>query len=311
MDSELWNRIVHFRVGSGNDSFDFISRLARDNRWSADFARRVYREYLHFMYLAVRANHPVTPSDEVDQAWHLHLTYSRSYWDEFCGAVLEEVVHHDPTRGGIDERHKFRSWYAETLQSYEATFGYPPPPDIWPRLVTRFERAPDFVRINTQDFVLVPRSIVLGGGFISIAAGAVGCGVNPFIFEAKTFLVGYLLAYCISILIMVMGSRIGGAGGRRIAWIPLGFVIIIGLIRILFGLMIGEPVKYLVFIELCGVLVLFSLFEKKYTGRGGDSGCGGTFGYGGSHTDGGSVSDGDDGGDSGCGGCGGCGGGGD
>lgn len=51
------------------------------------------------MYLAVRANHPVTPSDEVDQAWHLHLTYSRSYWDEFCGAVLEEVVHHDPTRG--------------------------------------------------------------------------------------------------------------------------------------------------------------------------------------------------------------------
>ncbi len=311
MDCDRWNKIIKFRVGSVDDSFDFISRLARDNRWTVDYAKRVYREYLHFMYLTLRAGHPLTPSDEVDQAWHLHLTYSRSYWEDFCGATLGELVHHDPTRGGTDERRKFRSWYADTLKSYELIFGYPPPYDIWPRLVTRFERAPDFVRVNKQDFVLVPRSIALGGGFISIAAGAVGCGVNPFDFEAKTFIVWYLVAYCLSILMMVMSARIGGSGARRLSWVPLGFVIIIGLIRILFGLMIGKPVEYLAFIELCGVLFLFSLFEKKYTGRGGDSGCGGTFGDGGPSPHGGSDSDGGDGGDSGCGGCGGCGGGGD
>ena len=30
----------------------------------------------------------IGPSDEVDQAWHLHLVYTRSYWGEFCPNVL-------------------------------------------------------------------------------------------------------------------------------------------------------------------------------------------------------------------------------
>jgi hypothetical protein len=34
------------------------------------------------------STHIVTPSEQVDQVWHLHLTYTRSYWDEFCPNVL-------------------------------------------------------------------------------------------------------------------------------------------------------------------------------------------------------------------------------
>ncbi len=44
----------------------------------------MFDEYRRFAFLAATAGHPVTPSDAVDQAWHLHLTYSRDYWDRFC-----------------------------------------------------------------------------------------------------------------------------------------------------------------------------------------------------------------------------------
>ncbi|MEK6230809.1 MAG: hypothetical protein N2A42_03075 [Luteolibacter sp.] len=33
-------------------------------------------EYKRFVALAMLAGHPVTPSEEVDQAWHLHLVYT-------------------------------------------------------------------------------------------------------------------------------------------------------------------------------------------------------------------------------------------
>ena len=46
------------------------------------------------MFLAVVAGHTVSPSVEVDQAWHLHLVYMQSYWREFCGEVLQQPVHH-------------------------------------------------------------------------------------------------------------------------------------------------------------------------------------------------------------------------
>ena len=87
-------------------------RLARDNGWTFEFAERVVEEYRRFAFLAKTAGHPVTPSDEVDQMWHLHLTYTRSYWDDFCGRVLEAPLHHDPTQGGRAEGEKFDDWYA-------------------------------------------------------------------------------------------------------------------------------------------------------------------------------------------------------
>ena len=42
-------------------------------------------------------------SEQVDAAWHLHLTYTRSYWDRFCKETLGQPLHHDPTRGGPAE----------------------------------------------------------------------------------------------------------------------------------------------------------------------------------------------------------------
>jgi len=119
LPSELWTRIEAFNIdGDDNVAFPFDVRLAQENGWSRDFARRVVDEYKRFVFLAMTAGHPVTPSDQVDQAWHLHLTYTRSYWQRLCGEVLPRPLHHDPTKGGDAEEHKFDDWYARTKESY-------------------------------------------------------------------------------------------------------------------------------------------------------------------------------------------------
>jgi len=49
----------------------------------------------------------VTPSDTVDQAWHLHLIYTGHYWEELCGKVLGLQLHHEPSAGGAVEGGKY------------------------------------------------------------------------------------------------------------------------------------------------------------------------------------------------------------
>src|SRR5581483_11477810 len=80
--ADLWARLQGFEIDEPAAALDFTGRLARENRWSRDFARRVVEEYKRFAFLAMAAGHPVSPSDQVDQAWHLHLIYTQSYWDE-------------------------------------------------------------------------------------------------------------------------------------------------------------------------------------------------------------------------------------
>ena len=115
---ELYRRVQAFHFDPDDATYTFAMRLAKENGWTPAFTQRVIEEYRRFAFLAAAAGHPVSPSDAVDQAWHLHLVYTRSYWDEFCGKVLRTPLHHDPSSGGRAERAKFDDWYARTLRSY-------------------------------------------------------------------------------------------------------------------------------------------------------------------------------------------------
>ena len=152
----LWAKLAALDL-DGIATLSFSTPLARDNAWPLAFSRRVVLEYKKFVFLAATCGHPVTPSDEVDQAWHLHLVYTRSYWDELCDGILGFRLHHGPTRGGTAEGQKFGSWYARTLASYREAFGSEPPPDIWPPAAVRFGEAPFFRRINVRRHWLLPR----------------------------------------------------------------------------------------------------------------------------------------------------------
>lgn len=156
---DLLNRMQAFSFDERECALPFADRLARENQWSDMHAERVISEYKRFIFLAMVAGHPVTPSDEVDQVWHLHLLYTRSYWKRFCGEVLGRELHHDPTAGGRNERSKFEHWYDRTLESYSKIFG-PPPQDIWPIAAIRFGEDLQFARINTRRNCVIPMTWV-------------------------------------------------------------------------------------------------------------------------------------------------------
>lgn len=153
----LYERIQSFDIDTVEDALSFSQRLAKDNNWSLKFALSVIEEYKRFVFLAVAADHPATPSDQVDQVWHLHLTYSRSYWEDFCPNILKMSLHHEPTKGGDAESEKFDHWYEQTLASYEQFFGEAPPEQIWPAADLRFGRDNAFIRVNTQQQWVIPK----------------------------------------------------------------------------------------------------------------------------------------------------------
>ncbi len=134
---QLWERIRDFEMDDPEASFSFTDRLCREQGWSMQFAMRAVAEYKKFMLLIAICDHPCTPSEAVDEVWHLHLIYTRSYWKHFCGDTLGREVHHEPTKG-ISEQENFRDLYEKTQRSYTAFFLEPAPQDIWPGVEERF-----------------------------------------------------------------------------------------------------------------------------------------------------------------------------
>lgn len=219
---DLYARILAFPIDEGTPDLSFEQRLARENAWDIGFARRVVFEYRRFVYLAMTAGHPVTPSDQVDQAWHLHLTYSRSYWERLCGAVLERPLHHGPTRGGPAEAVRFDRQYERTLESYRAAFGAEPPADIWPPAAVRFGEDLRFVRVNTARNWVIPkgavrRAALVGAIGTAAAVCATGCNgfVNPFQLRGTEFL-AFLVPFLFVALLVGLAARyvLRGPGAR-------------------------------------------------------------------------------------------------
>lgn len=120
-----------FRFGSAVAQAAFCRKLAQENRWSLSFTQRVLAEYMRFLILTALGE-PVSPSYTVDQAWHLHLLFTDSYWNDLCRNYLPRSLHHFPSAGSAAESENFHQWYMATLASYRRVFGEKPPADIWP-----------------------------------------------------------------------------------------------------------------------------------------------------------------------------------
>ena len=160
----LIGRIEQLGLGPADAQLTFERRLAAENGWTEAFATLVTREYRRFIALIAVGGVEATPSDAVDQAWHLHLTYTRSYWVDMCRDVLGREIHHDPTTGGAERREHYRERYAATLSAYMVMFGIEPPAEVWPEPSKRFSSR--FVRIDAR------RRFVTGGNAIGLSGFA-------------------------------------------------------------------------------------------------------------------------------------------
>ena len=158
----LLQRIQQFTFDDGPVDLPFHVRLARDNGWSAGYTARAITEYRRFAFIAATAGHPVSPSDPVDQVWHLHLLYTNSYWLRFCQEVLDMHLHHHPGTGGSAERAKFDGWYADTLNSYRRCFDTEPPSELWPAAGTQLKAFTAHQRVNIRRCWIVRKPWHLG-----------------------------------------------------------------------------------------------------------------------------------------------------
>ena len=166
---ELYDRIQAFTFDAPGTTYTFAQRLAKENGWSRAYADRVIGEYRHFAFLAAGAGHPVSPSEAVDQAWHLHLVYTRSYWGEFCSNVLRTPLHHEPSRGGAGELAKFDDWYARTLDSYRRFFGEAPPTEIWPAPNVKARSAVRYEPVDRARHRVIPKWRLLAHAVVGVA----------------------------------------------------------------------------------------------------------------------------------------------
>lgn len=148
---KLWEDLSNFSLDNPEADFSFSQRLARENGWNLAHSLRVIEEYKKFIYMSVVTGKSLTPSDEVDQAWHLHLIYSYSYWVEMCEKTLGGFrLHHGPTKGGLSENKRYDNQYSKTLEFYREEFGYEAPADIWPSNDIRFGKV-NFRRVSLHD----------------------------------------------------------------------------------------------------------------------------------------------------------------
>lgn len=173
VEDTIWQALAQMRIEPPGAALSFTRRLARENGWSRAHAEAVMTEYRRFLYLAATGTGEVTPSDQVDQAWHLHLAYTRHYWEELCARIIGRPLHHGPTAGGASEGRKYRALYAETLQRYRDTFGQEPPRDIWPPSDIRFGTRYQWVD-RTRHYLL-PRKAVSIAGMAGGAALLAAC----------------------------------------------------------------------------------------------------------------------------------------
>ena len=165
----LWLALSNYSIGPPGVELSFTDRLARENGWTVEHASRVLEEYRRFCFLAVTAGHPVTPSDAVDQAWHLHLLYSHDYWEDFCPSVLGRPLHHCPTSGGDWERGRHFQQYAQTLKSYARVFGEDAPADLWPGAAQRLIEDSKARRFHPRDGLIITRRQAKGLALLAIA----------------------------------------------------------------------------------------------------------------------------------------------
>ena len=128
MDEKLKN----FKVSSNGDLELFWSTLASEYGWSLSYAKEAFSEYKKFLWLAKNSQNRVVPSRVVDKVWHLHMTFTKSYWHELCKNILHFELHHVPSSNNSSSKELDRLGYENTLETYELEFGVPPSAKYWP-----------------------------------------------------------------------------------------------------------------------------------------------------------------------------------
>ncbi len=125
-------KIENFQVSSNGDLAVFWHKLVSENGWTLSYAQGAYSEYKKFIWLAKISRSRVVPSEIVDKVWHLHITFTQSYWHDLCRDTLGFEFHHLPSSNTKECQRLDYQHYKNTLKMYENEFGEKPDGRYWP-----------------------------------------------------------------------------------------------------------------------------------------------------------------------------------
>lgn len=127
----LWEKIEGYHIGPEKTPIGFSTQLSKEARVNMMTAGVIEYEYKKFMYLCAVQDQPVSPSSLIDKAWHLHLTYSKDYWEDFCENILGKKIHHQPSDGTATDQDQMKANFEFTQTLYKEEFNEPMPENIW------------------------------------------------------------------------------------------------------------------------------------------------------------------------------------
>lgn len=168
---ELIQKIESFEIDSAGAEGAFAERLAKEQKWTPAFTAKVIREYKRFIALAMISTREVTPSKTVDEAWHLHLIFTESYWGRLA-QILPKALHHHPGLGAKSDRLKYKEQFRYTLELYRTTFGVAPPSDVWGAVLPDQKGVGDRFRLwaTVAAIGLIPLIALVAAGELVIGA---------------------------------------------------------------------------------------------------------------------------------------------
>ncbi len=127
---ELWTRIDGFQIDDPNATFPFSLKLAKEYDWDLKFTAEAINEYKKYAFLSCILEH-TSPSPIVDKVWHVHLLYTKQYWQIWCKDILKRELHHNPANGGHTEQQELKDVFKMTKLKYTACFEVKPPKKYW------------------------------------------------------------------------------------------------------------------------------------------------------------------------------------
>ncbi len=217
---ELWEKNQNFNFDDQNSSYPFSKKLATENNWSDPFTQKAIAEYKKFIFLCCISPSGASPSGTVDKVWHLHLTYTKNYWEDFCRKTLQQDIHHHPSKGGTAEKTKHNNWYGETLSMYETVFKTKPPVDIWP---PNGAAAPEPISDGIYDKKYLRQLIII---FLSAVVLLILI-LNPYRAKGPEFLEFYWMVAVGGIIITLLLQKNKAARLKEIVFanLPAGFTL--------------------------------------------------------------------------------------
>ncbi len=191
-------KLKKFQVFSDGDLDVFWSKLTSENGWSLPYAKAVFLEYKKFVWLAKNSHDRVVPSRAIDAVWHLHMTFTKSYWHDLCEDVLHREFHHTPSSKNNKSEALDSVDYKNTLKMYEVEFGVAPSVKYWPIASKR--------KFDLLKYVLFPFCVVT---FLT----ACSLSSKDDVMTALKWGVGIYIAYKVLKWLSSNNGSGGGSGG--------------------------------------------------------------------------------------------------